>query len=81
MGDYKPMSVGAELLNEIERVAAMRQHYKSVQGEMGPAGAGIGITVQIMTMEIEAAKRAIAENDAPECIRSLAALRGYDDND
>lgn len=73
-------SVGHELLNEIERVSAKRERWRGYALEAGPQGM-FGPAIAMMTMEIDAAKRALAENDAVACVAALQSLKEYDDGD
>lgn len=76
------VSVGEKLLSEIERVAAKRERWRGYAAELPPQSAiGFGLTIGVMTAEIEAAKRALISNDAVECIACLKSLEGYDDAD
>lgn len=70
------MTVGSELLNEIERVSAKRERWKGY--DMGPAGAP---GIALMTQEIDRAKLALESDDPAEAIRALKDLRGWDDSD
>lgn len=74
-------SVGSELLNEIERVSAKRERWKSYMADMGPAGVGMGLSIALMTKEINEAKAAIRDDDAVRSILALKALQGYDEAD
>lgn len=74
------MTVGEKLLDEIERVSAKRERWRGYQADLG-VDAGIGLIIHIMTAEIDAAKAAIAADDAVACIAALQALEGYDDDD
>jgi len=75
------MSVGTELLNEIERVSAKRQRWLTMSREVPGMANGMAVGIALMGHAIDSAKTAIAENDAVACIRSLEKLREYDSDD
>lgn len=56
------ISVAEKLFSEIERVSAKRERWCRYQAEMGNAGLGMGLTIQMMTIEIDAAKSALLAN-------------------
>jgi hypothetical protein len=75
------VTVAEKLLYEIERIAAKRERWRGY-AKMGPSGAiGFGLAIGVMTQEIEAAKRALMNNDALECIACLKSLEEYSDDD
>lgn len=74
-------SVGTELLNEIERVSAKRERWNGYCKDMPAMAAGMKPAMAMMGMAIDAAKKAIAENDAVASIAALEALRGFDSDD
>lgn len=70
------MSVGTELLNEIERVSAKRERWKGYgMGQSGMPG------IALMTQAIERGKFAMASLDPVACIAALEDLRGFDSDD
>lgn len=73
-------SVGDELLNEIERISAKRERWRGYAKEAGPQAA-FGPSIILMTMELDAAKKAISDGDAIACIEALQALKEYNDDD
>jgi len=75
------MSVGIELLNEIERVAGKRERWKQYSIETPEIALGLKPGIALMGLAIERAKDAIANNDAVASIAALEDLRGYDSDD
>jgi hypothetical protein len=75
------MSVGTELLNEIERVSAKRERWRGYCKNMPAISAGMQLGIAMMGAAIDAAKDAIANSDAVASIAALETLRGYDDED
>lgn len=76
----EPESVGAALLAEIERVSAKRERWRGYAKEAG-SGASFAPAIFLMTQGIDAAKAALADDDAVRCIQALEFLRAYDDED
>jgi hypothetical protein len=72
--------VGAALLAEIERVSAKRERWRGYAKDAG-ASASFAPGIFLMTQGIEAAKSALADDDAARCIQALDFLKGYDDED
>lgn len=73
-------TVGSELLNEIERVSAKRERWKSYAASMGQMGNFLP-GVAMMTAAIDEAKRAVISDDPAAAIRALADLRGFSNDD
>ena len=69
-------SVGAELLNEIERVSAKRERWKRYAQSPGMA-VSCAPGIAMMTRSIERAKEAAQGDDPAEAIRALEDLRSY----
>ena len=69
-------SVGAELLDEIERVSAKRERWKGYG--LGPSGAP---GIALMTRAITRGKEALIGDDPIGAIRALEDLRGFDNED
>lgn len=72
-------SVGSELLNEIERVAAKRERWK--QYALGAPRAQFRPGIALMTIAIGNAKKAILEDDAVTSVAALQALRDFNEDD
>ena len=70
-------SVGTALLDEIERVSAMRARWQEHAREPGAQGS-FALALLLMTASMNAGKKAIAEDDAILAIAALGYLRGYD---
>lgn len=76
------MSVGEQLINEIERIAAKRERYRSYRKDMSKQFAvGMDISIAVMTAELNEAKAAVLDADPARAIRVLEALRGYNDDE
>jgi hypothetical protein len=75
------VSVGTELLNEIERVSAKRERWRGYCKDTPSLAPGMQPAMLMMGMAIDAAKKAIADNDAVASIRALESLRGFDSDD
>jgi len=64
-------TVGSELLNEIERVSALREQYREI-GEAGSFG------VMMMTAAINEAKDQVQGADPVAAIRALKVLQEFE---
>lgn len=73
-------SVGSELLNEIDRVAAKRERWRGYQTEVSPQG-NLAPAILLMTMAIERGKQAAQSGDVADSIAALRELKGFDSND
>jgi hypothetical protein len=69
----------SELLNEIERVSAKRERWKGYA--LGAPRAEFRPGIHLMTMAIDNAKKAIADDDAVASIAALQALRDFNEDD
>jgi hypothetical protein len=75
-------SLPGKVAEELERVVAARERYRVYLRDMpvaAAAAARIGFFVDVMTIAIEAAKRAIAEGDAVAMIHALRQLEACAD--
>lgn len=79
------ITVGSELLDEIERVSAKRERWKRYQyydqPRMDGSQANFQPAILLMTIAIENAKKAIIDEDAVMSITALKALRDFDSQD
>jgi hypothetical protein len=73
-------TVGSEILNEIERVSAKRERWEGYARTASPQ-ANFEPAISLMTMAIDNAKKAIANDDGVASISALRALRDFDDQD
>lgn len=73
-------SVGTELLNEIERVSAIRERWRGYE-KQAFAGVAFAPGIALMTMGIEQAKAAIAGNDPVASLAAYSFLKCFDDED
>lgn len=75
------ITVGDELLREIERVAAKRERWKQYQREadertkQGSNPVNFHFAILFMTVALDNARAAIASNDVIDCIACLRALQ------
>jgi molybdopterin converting factor small subunit len=67
-------SVGHGLIEEIERVSALREQYKQFRGMRG---VNVEPAICLMTAGIEEAKNAIADGDPVACIRCFNSLKEF----
>jgi hypothetical protein len=67
-------SVGAELLNEIERVSGIRQLYISLRGT---TFCNVEPAIRMMTTAIGEANIALQSDDVASAICALEDLRGF----
>ncbi len=73
------MTVGSELLNEIERVSAKRERWLAYSAELHDAS--LRPAVLLMTQAIERGKVAVQSDDPVEAIAALENLRDFDSDD
>jgi hypothetical protein len=73
-------SLGEELPKEIERVGKIRDEWIRIMAEMGDAGKGMAISIDVMRAEIAVATKAIAEGNIEQMMRSYDSLKAYEDN-
>jgi hypothetical protein len=82
------MNLVEKLTTEIERVSAIRNRYAGYERDLviaydrdgGPRGSVVP-AIMMMTMDIDIAKRALAEDDAIACLAALKELEGYSSDD
>lgn len=75
------ITVGSELLDEIERVTAKRERWKGYAGAGIIARGNFQPAILLMSIAIENAKKAIIDEDAVLSITALKALRDFDKQD
>lgn len=74
------ITVGYELINEIERVSTKRE--RVIRAITAADGAPVfGPSISLMDMAIYNAQWAIAHDDAVAAIAALQALRDFDEKD
>lgn len=73
-------SVGSELLNEIERIAAKRERWRGYATAAGPE-ACFEPALTLMTMAIDNGKKAVMGDDPVFAIAALQALKDFSDED
>lgn len=66
-------TVGDELLNEIERVSALREHYRGLPQDAGR------FAIILMNQAIAEAKEQIKGDDPALAIRALKSLQEFTD--
>lgn len=67
-------TVGSKLLKEIERVAGLRERYKSLRGM---PGVNVEPAIAFMTIAIGQGQEAIEDDDAVAAIAALKDLEGF----
>jgi len=75
------VSVGTELINEIERVGRKHERWLKMMSEFPEMKAGMTIGAAIMKAEIEEAKLALHSDDPASAIKALKSLQNYDNED
>lgn len=68
------LSIGIKLIDEIERVAALRAQYEAVRGMRG---VNVEPAIFMMSQAIDRAKAAIADGDAVIALTALADLEAF----
>jgi hypothetical protein len=67
-------TVGSKLLKEIERVAGLRARYESLRAM---PQVNVEPVINLMTFWIDAARRAIEEEDGMQAMLALHELEGF----
>ena len=73
--DGGPVNLLEALANEIERVVQIREQFEGLRGMPNVI---VEPQIHMMTVEIDAAKKAIGTGDAVECLKIYQSLKGYD---
>lgn len=76
----EPVNLVAKILEELERVTAMRERWRRYADEWAPFGrayANLGPGIVLMTLAIEEAKAAIAGDDVIASLKALRSLEGF----
>ena len=75
------MSVGSQLLNEIERVGRKHERWLGMMEEFPELKSGMSIGAALMKAQIEEGKLALQSGDPARAIQALKALQDYGDED
>ena len=73
-------SLAHELLDEIERVVAKRERWKAY-ARTAPPDVWCGLGINMMSEEIDRAKRALLDDDAIDSLVAIHRLKSYDNQD
>ena len=78
-------SLATALPKQIERIAAKKQRWIGYQKDMDKiqkgAGAGMGLTIAVMDLQLKAAHDAIASGDIEKMMAAYQDLADYSDDD